>query len=99
MRKEIFLTTLLTSCLLASTLFAQYPVRHSKYLVKAPTIRKFYVGGGLDAAIFSTATVHHDAGTPGVNGTSAQAINTLGILRFTYFINLGVTFNFNLSPH
>jgi hypothetical protein len=99
MRKNIFLTTLLASSLLSSSLFAQYPSTHSKYLLKAPTVRKFYVGSGLDAAMFSTATIHHDANTPGVNGTSSQNINKLGIIRFTYFVNVGVSFNFNLSPH
>lgn len=101
MRKNIFLVTLLAFSLLSTSLFAQYkyPVRQPQYLKKAPTVRKFYVGSGLDAGIFSTATIHHDANTPAVNGTSAQSINSLGILRFTYVVNLGVTFNFNLSPH
>ena len=98
MRKSIFYTTLLASSLLTSSLFAQYPVKHSRFLLKAPTVRKFYVAGGLDAAIFSTGTIHHDAGTPGVNGTSAQSINTLGIIRFTA-TSLGVSFNWNFSPH
>ncbi len=99
MRKNIFLTTLLASSLLATSSFAQYPVKHSKYLMKAPTIRKFYVGGGLDAGMFSTATIHHDAGMPWVNGVSAQNVNTLGIVRFSYMINAGFSFNFNFSPH
>jgi hypothetical protein len=99
MTKKIFLSTLLVSSLLSSTLFAQAPVTHSKYLLKAPTVRKFYVAGGLDAAIFSTATIHHDPYALGVNGSSAQSVNTLGIIRFTYFVNAGVTFNFNFSPH
>lgn len=99
MRKNIFVTTLLACSLLSSSLFAQYPVPHHRYLLKDTSIRKFYVGGGLDGGIFSTATIHHDAGTPGVNGVSDQSINTLGIIRFTYVVNAGVTFNFNFSPH
>jgi len=99
MRKTILLSAL-ACCLLSSSSYAQYPqVHHTKYLLKAPTVRKFYVGSGLDAAIFSTATIHHDAGTPEVNGIANTNINTLGIIRFTYAVNLGVTFNFNFSPH
>jgi hypothetical protein len=99
MRKHIFLSTLLATSLLSSSVFAQAPVKYSRYLMKAPSIRKFYVGSGLDALIFSTATIHHDANTPGVNGTSPQSINTLGTMRFTGFLNIGVTANFNVSPH
>ena len=97
MRKTIFLTTLLATSLLTSSLYAQYPTHHSGYLKKAPKVKKFYVGASVEA-IFSTATIHHDAGTPAVNTTSTQSINTLGIIRFTG-TNIGATFNFNLSPH
>jgi len=99
MRNKSFCTTLLAASLLSSSLFAQYLPGHTPFLKKAPTVRKFYVGSGLDAGIFSTAFIHHDANTPGVNGTNPQAVNTLGILRFSYVINLGVTFNWNFSPH
>ncbi len=49
-------------------------------------IHKIYVASGLDGAIFSTATVQRP-----------YRANTWGTLRFTYFINYGLTFNYDFS--
>ncbi|MCD6013626.1 MAG: outer rane beta-barrel protein [Flavipsychrobacter sp.] len=70
---------------------------NKKFLVRHQDIRKFYVAGAMDGAIFSTAIIHHDGGTT-PTGENMPNVNTMGIMRFTYFINGGFTFNFNFSP-
>ncbi len=97
MRNNLFATTLLASCLISVSSFAQYPTHHSGYLKGEPKVKKFYVGGEIDA-IFSTATIHHDEGIMAVNSTSSQTVNKLGIIRFTG-TNIGATFNFNLCHY
>jgi len=105
MNTKIFLPILLASCLVSSVTFAQdaptmgeNPVP-SPYLARHPKIRKFYVGGALDGSIFSTATIHQDGMIYDPSGATLPATNKMGILRFTYFVNLGFTFNFNFSEH
>lgn len=101
MSKSIFTSILLVSSLVSSSLFAQ-PEKaadcSSKYLVRHPAIRKFYVAGALDGSIFSTATIHHDGLTDAQSGVTLPNTNTLGTIRFTMFFNFGFTFNFNFSP-
>lgn len=53
---------------------------------KAP-IRKFYFGNSIDGAIFSTALIDR-AGT-----------NSLGTLRFSGFLHIGATYNYNFNKH
>jgi hypothetical protein len=105
MSNRIFFSTLLVSGLAVSSVFAQQPAAppdtkdcSSKYLVRHPSIRKFYVAGGLDGSIFSTATIHHDGLTDAQSGVTLPNTNTLGTIRFTMFFNMGFTFNFNFSP-
>src|SRR5579872_6442688 len=87
--KSIFLLLLLCcSCL--CHVYAQVPANDSFKIVKEP-IQKFYVGNGLDAAIFSTATIQRN----NINGTT----NSMGLLRFSGFLNVGFTFNLNLNRH
>jgi len=96
MTKKIFLPVLLACSLVSISLLAQPPGTvkpDTRFLRNAQNIRKFYVAGGLDAAIFSSSIIHHDA-----VGTT-PAINTIGTLRFTYFVNVGLTLNFNFSKH
>jgi hypothetical protein len=101
---KLFLSALLVSSLASTSLLAQQPPGAAKdcsykYLVRHPDIRKFYVAGALDGAIFSTATIHHDGVSyDPVSGANIPATNSFGTLRFTYFVNLGATFNFNFSP-
>ncbi len=65
-----------------------------------PPIQKFYIGGSTDAAIFSTATVQRPVYTTTPTGpVISGSTNTLGTLRFSYFVNMGVSFNFNLGNH
>jgi len=53
---------------------------------------EFYIGSSFDAGIFSTATIKTtDAG--------GNPTNSIGILRFSYVINAGVSFNYNFSRH
>lgn len=104
MTKRILLAALLASGLVCSTSFAQdtktAPAINPKYLYKHQTIPHFYLAGALDGAIFSTATIHHDGIVyDQATGNSVPEVNTMGIMRFTYFVNLGFTFNFNLSKH
>jgi hypothetical protein len=101
MSSKLYFSILMAICLSTSALFAQPAMtkdNSSKYLVRHPDIRKFYIGGGLDAAIFSTATIHHDGVLDPATGVMSQNINTMGTIRFTYVLNIGTTFNFNFSP-
>jgi hypothetical protein len=105
MTTKIFLPILLASCLINSVTFAQdapamsdNPV-HSPFLARHPNIRKFYIGSALDGAIFSTAKIHRDANAFDPTGPTGTAVDKMGIIRFTWFVNLGLTFNFNFSPH
>jgi hypothetical protein len=100
MIKRIFFASLMACSMMSVSSIAQPDTRDnsSKYLVRHPNIRKFYVAGALDGAIFSTATIHHDGVTYDPSGSSLPATNTMGTIRFTYLVNLGLTFNFNISP-
>ena len=95
---RLFLPALFAMCFIASAAMGQdVPLDSTVRHVFLP-VQKFYVGGGLDGAIFSTATINKT--TPASPGTgTASTTNSLGILRFSYFINIGVTFNFNPSRH
>jgi hypothetical protein len=70
---------------------------------KGLPIRKLYVGTALDGAIFSTALIDHtDASLllP-APGTKPLPNNTpvWAPLRFSLFLNIGFTFNYNFSRH
>lgn len=52
-----------------------------------PPVYKFYVGTSMEGPMLSGASIDHP-GSP-----------SSGTLRFSYFFNLGTTFNFNLSRH
>ncbi|MBA3828054.1 MAG: hypothetical protein H0X33_03875 [Taibaiella sp.] len=56
--------------------------------VEPTPIKRFYIGNALDGGIFSTATMQR----PGVS-------SSLGTLRFSYVLNIGVTFNYDLNSH
>ncbi len=103
MANRILLSALLASSIVCSSSYAQdtkAPVAtNPKYLYKHQTIPHFYLGGALDGAIFSTATIHHDGVIYDPSGNNIPATNTMGIMRFTYFVNLGFTFNFNLTKN
>jgi hypothetical protein len=94
--KNIFLPVFLGSCLFTSALYAKKPVADTAKKI-LPPIQKFYVGTGMDAAIFSTATIQHTPLPP--PGSLPATTNTLGTLRFSYFLNLGLTFNYNFNRH
>jgi hypothetical protein len=99
MSNKMAFTAILVSSLVTSSLFAQTGVHNYAYLKDDQSTPKFYVGSALDAAIFSTATIHHDAVVYDPSGSSVPATNTMGTIRFTYFVNIGCTFNFNVSKH
>lgn len=48
--------------------------------------RKFYIGSALDGGIFSTTV-------------NSSAIGSTSTVRFTWFLNMGVTFNYDFSKH
>jgi hypothetical protein len=62
------------------------PAADSVKRVLAP-VEKFYISSGIDGLIFSTAT-----------GDLPKSDNP-GIIRFTGFLHLGLTLNYNLSRH
>ncbi len=86
--KARILTLLFASLFVTSISFAKASSVDSLLNASHPHIQKYYLGGSLDAGIFSTATIKEPFGG-----------NTTGILRFSYVINYGFSFNFNLSKH
>jgi hypothetical protein len=101
MNIRILFAALLTFSLFTASVIAQPVIvdNSSKYLFRHPHIKKFYVAGALDGAMFSTATIHHDAVVyDPTTGANIPESNTMGTIRFTYFVNFGFTFNFNISP-
>ena len=64
-------------------------IKDSLMMHETPTpVKKFYVSSGMDAAIFSTATMkrpRHD--------------DKLGTMRFSYVINIGTNFNYDFTNH
>jgi hypothetical protein len=69
---------------------AQKPADTAKIEEPLPPIRKFYVGSSMDGAILSMSSVT-------LNGATPSSLTE--VARFSYFINWGFTFNFNLSRH
>ncbi len=99
--KDRFLNLLLISCFITSATYAKMPIADTVSMKKnVQPIRKFYVGTATDAGIFSTATIQHTSTLYNpAGGTSTTTSNTMGIVRFSYVINFGLTFNFNLARH
>ncbi len=63
-----------------------------------PHVRKFFIGSGLDAGIFSVAALQHQQYA--INGDPLGMSNTTySTLRFSYIINFGLTFNYNFNRH
>jgi hypothetical protein len=88
---------LLFSCLLfISPSLAKESVDTGFIKKVLPPVEKFFVGNALDGAIFSTATIQNPTTSP---SGSVTTTNTLGTIRFSLVINVGVTFNFNLNRH
>ena len=96
MKSKIILLTILACWLSCSTTFARIAVSDTPVTKKILLpVKKFYVGTALDGAIFSTATRQKNT-TPNIPGPTT---NSVGALRFTCFLNVGFTFNFNLNRH
>ncbi len=100
MKRNLSLNILFICCLFTSALYAKVPAFDSANTKKLPPIRKFYVGTNTDAGIFSTATIQKKEQliNPG-GGYNYTTVNSMGIIRFSYIINFGFTFNFNLGRH
>jgi len=102
MKKYLLLSLLCISSLTASVAYAQQASDSGSAKKPLQPIRKFYVGTATDAGMFSSATIQKP-GTPVLNpgggGYTYPTSNTIGILRFSYIINFGFTFNFNLARH
>ncbi len=102
MKKYILLNLLFIFCLTAPIAYAQQASDSGSIKKQLEPIRKFYVGTAMDAGLFSSATIQKP-GTPVLNpggaGYTYPTSNTLGTLRFSYLINFGFTFNFNLERH
>lgn len=63
-----------------------------------PPLYKFYIGSSADAGIFSSAII--DKTPVFITGVGPQpAVRTYGTLRFSYILNFGFTFNYNVSRH
>ena len=100
MKKSLLLSLLLISGIITSSTYAKMPASDSGSVKMRPPIRKFYIGTGTDAGIFSTAMIQKTAQVPNPGGGYTNTTtNSMGILRFSYVINVGLTFNFNLSRH
>ena len=106
MKKRLFLVALLLSCMAVTTVIAKEKSddktkkedvkkkKHKKRKKKRPfTARTFFIGTDVDGAMFSTAFIHHVYPPH----TTQLPTNTVGTVRFSGFLNIGLTFNFNLS--
>lgn len=102
MRKSLLLSLIFISCFISSVSFAQMQAQDSGAVKKQlKPFRKFYMGTATDAGMFSSATIQKPE-APVLNpagGYSYPMANSIGILRFSYIINFGFTFNFNLARH
>ncbi len=101
MKRTLFLQFLLISYLFTSMAQAKAPATDTGSMKKVlPPIRKFYVGTSTDAGIFSTATIQKPGqGFNPATGYYGTTTNSMGVVRFSYLINFGFTFNFNLARH
>jgi hypothetical protein len=101
MINKCFLINLFILCFATSGLYAQKKTSDTSKIKKIlPPIEKFYIGNSFDGAIFSTAFIQRTAMVTNPNGTTSTVTNnSLGTLRFTYFINFGLTFNYNFARH
>jgi hypothetical protein len=89
MRNKITLLILFVSLLISFTISAQTAVIDTGKM--KPPIQKFYLGTAFDGGIFSSATIKEDE--------AGVMTNKLGIIRFSYVLNFGVTFNYNYNRH
>lgn len=92
---KLFLPALLTTYLFISGASAR-ELSDTVASKNREPIQKFYVGGGLDGALFSSATIEKLAFPA---GGSPVTVNSTARLRFSYIINTGVSFNFNFGRH
>src|SRR4051812_17080980 len=87
--KHSFPLLLFTLASYTSTVFAQ----DSAAVKKPPVpIQRFYVANALDGAIFSISSIQHTS-------PSGTANTSNGIVRFSWFLNIGVSFNVNFNRH
>ena len=86
--------------LISAAASAMPPATDSLKIKIHPPVEQFYIGNSFDAGIFSTANIQRTvpAITPG-GGNNTYTYNATSAVRFTYVINYGVSFNFNLSRH
>ena len=102
MKRNLLNSLLALSCLITTAAYAQAPATDTGANKKHfQPIRKFYIGSSTDAGIFSSAMIQKP-GTPVPNpggGYTYPTTNSMGTIRFSYIINFGVTFNFNLARH
>ncbi len=86
--RPLLLTTLLCTTLCATRTAAQKVDTVSNFKVEVNVPKRFYVGSGLDFALLSTSI------------TSRPGESTyLTIPRFTAIVNLGFSFNYDLTEH
>ena len=96
--RNIILSILFAACLITVDTSAKGTTTDTTVKIITSPLKKFYIGSGMDGAIFSTATIQHI--TP-VCATcqGMTTTNTTGTIRFSWFINMGITFNYNASNH
>jgi len=87
MKSKLLLLSIATS-LLTNNLSAKGPVADTA----GPRLRKFYWASNTDGGIFSTAFIKTPDPT---NPTTTK--NTMGTLRFSWVLNLGASFNYNIN--
>jgi hypothetical protein len=97
--KNKFLSILFVACIITNFVSTRVSANDSTLVSPRPQLRKFYIGTGMDGGIFSTATIKSLVYPPVGSAGSVSTATTTGTLRFSWFINTGVTFNFNLSAH
>ncbi len=105
MKKRVFLALLFLSCMAVMTAGAQEKAdnkarkeevkkkKHKRHKKRPFTARPFFIGTDVDGAMFSTAFIHHSYSYL----TRQLPTNTVGTVRFSGFLNTGLTVNFNLT--
>ena len=80
--------TLFAILFFVTTAFAGHRVNDTTLPLRVePPVERFFVGNAMDGAVFSSANIKRGSAT------------TTGILRFSYIINFGFTFNYNPGRH
>ena len=90
---KYYILPLFAALFVSTATLAKGPAADTAAKKTLPPIQKFFIANSFDGAIFSSATIQN------TNPTTNVVTNKYGTLRFSYFINYGLTFNWNAGRH